>query len=449
MTTSDDHLGSDSQPHGRELSDRASSPGLDTPPFGAYPAGPQFEPGYSADPRYLSSRTDYRAGDFPAPAGVQPLTQTHGGSAVATPLTSAKRTRLAALLVAASLSAAVGAGAGIGAYEYVTSSNGSTGSAIHVTTVPAAQTPVLNGTISAAADKIEPSVVTITVRAGQSGDIGTGVVLDNSGHILTNNHVVEAAAQGGAITVTFHDGSTGKATIVGTSPSNDLAVLKVDGVNDLTPAVFAKSGSVQVGQSVVAAGAPLGLSETITSGIVSNTARPVRSGSQDDAVYLAVQTDTAINPGNSGGPLVDLNGSVIGINSSIATTGSGADSGSQSGSIGIGFAIPSDVAVRVAGELIANGKSTNAAMGVTVAGSDDESMATTTGVTLQTVVNGGAADRAGLKAGDLVTEVNSFSTTSADGLIAATRFYAAGDTVNVTYLRGGSEHTVQVTLGSS
>lgn len=350
------------------------------------------------------------------------------------------------MIVAVSLSAVIGAGAGIGSFEYATSSRGVAASPISVTNVPAAQSPVLNGTISAAAAKIQPSVVTITVRSGQSGDIGTGVVIDRSGHILTNNHVVAAAAEQGTVTVTFANKTTAKATIVGTSASNDLAVIKVDGVSDLVPAQFAKSSSVQVGESVVAAGAPLGLSETITSGIVSNTARPVRSGNDGDAVYLAVQTDTAINPGNSGGPLVDLNGAVIGINSSIASTGSG-QGGGQTGSIGIGFAIPSDLAVRVAGELIDHGSSANAAMGVTVAGTDSN-MSTETGVPLQTVVRGGRADQAGLRAGDVVTKINDFSTTSADGLIAATRFYAAGTRVSVTYTREGNSRTVDVTLGS-
>jgi putative serine protease PepD len=159
-------------------------------------------------------------------------------------------------------------------------------------------------------------------------------------------------------------------------------------------------------------------------------------------VYLAVQTDAAINPGNSGGPLVDLNGAVVGINSSIATTGS------DSGNIGIGFAIPSDVAVRVASEIITTGKSADAALGVTLAGSDSTSPAAT-GVTLQAVTEGGAAAKAGLRAGDVVTKINDFETTSADGLIAAVRFYAPGTEVTVTYLRnGGSPQTVTVTLGT-
>jgi putative serine protease PepD len=420
-------------------SDRSSSP------FDGSPAGPHFQPGAAVETGAAPQRGHhfYTAADFPAPAGVRPVTDPPASVA----LVKKPKGRLTAVLVAASLSAVIGAGAGIGGYEYATSSQGMTSAPISVTTVPAAQTPVLDGTISAAAEKIGPSVVTITVQSGQSGNVGTGVVLDTSGHILTNNHVVEAAARSGAVTVVFQDGSTGKATVVGTSPANDLAVIKVDGARDLKPAVFAKSSSVQVGQGVVAAGAPLGLSKTVTSGIVSNTARPVRSGSSDDAVYLAVQTDAAINPGNSGGPLVDLNGAVIGINSSIASTGSGGGS-SQAGSIGLGFAIPADVAVRVAGDLIANGKSANAAMGVTVAGNDNATGAAV-GVPLETVVSGGAADRAGLQAGDVVTRVNDFSTTSADGLIAATRFYAPGTSVDVTYTRNGDSRTVEVTLGSS
>jgi putative serine protease PepD len=388
-----------------------------------------------------------------SPYGTTPASPQHGASqSAATAVLERPRRRRGGTLVAATLAAVIGAGAGIGSYAYLGGAATSATSPISVTTVPAASTPVLDGTISAAAAKIDPSVVTITVQAGQGGDIGSGVVLDTDGHILTNDHVVSAAQGAGrtSMTVTFPDGKTAPATIVGTSATNDLAVIKVDGVDGLKPATFAKSAAVQVGQAVVAAGAPLGLSESITSGIVSNAARPVRSGNDNDAVYLAVQTDAAINPGNSGGPLVDLNGSVVGINSSIASTGSGSDSSSQSGNIGIGFAIPSDVAVRVAGELIANGKSVNAALGVTVGGRADSSMSTATGVALQTVTSGGAAAGAGLKAGDVVTKVDDFHTTTADGLIAATRYFAPGTTVTITYVRdGGAPQTVDVKLGSA
>ena len=392
----------------------------------------------------------YSGADFPAPAGVPPVSAQPRPAARTAVLTPARpRKRVGAVFAASVLSAVIGAGAGVGSYAYLYQGSAATRSPISVSSAQASQSPALDGTVTAAAAKIDPSLVTITVRSGNSGDIGSGVVLDKDGHILTNAHVVDAAQQQrSTITVTFGNGTNAQATIIGLSETNDLAVIKVDGVADLVPATFAKSDSLKVGQTVVAAGAPLGLSESVTSGIVSNTARPVRSGSTNDAVYLAVQTDAAINPGNSGGPLVDLNGSVVGINSSIASTGSNSD-GSQSGNIGIGFAIPSDVAVRVADELIRTGHSTNAALGVRVAG-DDSGLATPNGVQLQSVTAGGPAEKAGLQAGDVVTKINDFHPTTSDGLIAATRFYAPGTAVQVTYTRdGGAPTTVTVTLGTA
>ena len=488
-----------------------------TPPFGQ-PSGPDYHP--------TQPIGNYHGQDFPAPAGVPPLHQPEtyrgqhdayqggfdpnatliqprpqasaapgpatAGPAAGTTATMTKR-RPGVVVAAAALAAVIGAGAGIGSYAYLGGGAAGANSPITVTTQTAATTPKLDGTISAAAKQIEPSVVTITVQAGQSGGIGTGVVLDKQGHILTNDHVVSAAAsgqqapadgqgsdpqdpfgqqsdpqdpfgqqgggQGGgqsdqaqqssgntSITVTFDDGTSEQATVVGTSNTNDLAVIKVAASDKLVPAAFAKSDSIQVGQSVVAVGAPLGLSDTVTSGIVSNTARPVRSGTTNDAVYLALQTDAAINPGNSGGPLVNLNGDVVGINSSIASSGS--DGSSQAGNIGIGFAIPADVAVRVASQLIQTGSYTNAALGVSVGGQDSTAVSTD-GVTLQSVTADGAAAKAGLKEGDQVTRINDFATTDADGLIAATRYYAPGTEVKVTYNRDGQSHTVEVTLGSA
>ena len=405
-------------------------PGLNTPPFSPESQRPDFPD----EPRIGG----YTAADFPAPAGVPLVTETRPPTAVP----PKRRRGFGTVIAAAAVAAVVGAGAGVGSYATLVAGAGPIASPIRVSTVLAAQSPRLDGTVEAAAAKIEPSVVTITVRSGNGADVGSGVVLDAGGHILTNFHVVEGANQSGGITVTFSDGTTEAATIVGTSPSSDLAVIKVSGVATLVPAIFGESRSLQVGQAVVAAGAPLGLTESVTSGIVSNTARPVRSGSGDGAVYLAVQTDAAINPGNSGGPLVDLNGAVVGLSSSIATTGSG----SQSGNIGIGFAIPSDLAVRVAAEFIASGKSADSALGVTLVGSDSTSTAST-GVTLQTVTAGGAAAAAGLQAGDVVTKINDFETTSSDGLIAAVRFYPPGTKVTVTYTRnGGSPQTTTVTL---
>ena len=483
---------------------------MNTPPFGQ-PTGPDYHP--------MQPIGGYHGQDFPAPAGVPPLGQPSAGSATpsdayqsgayrgqhdgyqgsfdpdatliqpmaqapaapgpAAPVATATlpKRRPGVVVAAAALAAVIGAGAGIGSYAYLGGGAAGANSPVTVTTQTAATTPKLDGTISAAAKQIEPSVVTITVQAGQSGGIGTGVVLDKQGHILTNDHVVSEAAssqggqsgeqggdpqdpfgqQGGqpgetqqgsgatSITVTFDDGTSEKATVVGTSNTNDLAVIKVAASDKLVPAAFAKSDSIEVGQSVVAVGAPLGLSDTVTSGIVSNTTRPVRSGTTNDAVYLAVQTDAAINPGNSGGPLVNLNGAVVGINSSIASTGS---DGSSSGNIGIVFAIPADVAVRVATQLIETGSYTNAALGVSVGGQDSAAVSTD-GVTLQSVSADGAAAKAGLKEGDQVTKINDFATADADGLIAATRYYAPGTKVEVTYNRDGQSHTVEVTLGTA
>src|SRR5215210_5825908 len=374
-------------------------------------------PGSTPDPYYPSAGQvgGHSGPDFPSPTGVGTLNG-YGPAATTKP-----RRKAGVLLAAASLSAVIGAGTGVASYAYLTSASGSATSPISVSTVPAAQSPKLDGTVGAAAAKIDPSLVTINVQNGGNGGLGSGVVIDNEGHILTNAHVIDGASDGGTITVTFGDGRTVPATVVGSSETNDLAVIKVDGQQNLTPAVFAKSDSLQVGQAVVAAGAPLGLSESVTSGIVSNTARPVRSGSNNDAVYLAVQTDAAINPGNSGGPLVDLNGAVVGINSSIAST----SGSSQSGNIGIGFAIPSDLAVRVAADLIANGTSADSSLGVTVAGSDSNAVESS-GATLQAVTDSGPAAAAGLQAGDLVTKINNFEVGNSDGLIAAVRYYARG-----------------------
>jgi len=399
---------------------------------------------------------------FPQPAGTptssgQPTTHTQ----------PKRRGRAGLMVLSLALAAVIGGGVGVGSYSLLSHRDGqSIASPITVTTQQAKQQAKTDGTVEAATKAIEPSVVTITVQSGSSGDIGSGVVLDKKGHILTNNHVVAAddtSEQGGfpgsqtgqqsgaeKITVTFKNGKTAQAKVVGTDETDDLAVIKVDGVSDLKPAKFAKSSSLSVGQSVVAVGAPLGLSQTATSGIVSNTARPVRSGTNNDAVYMAVQTDAAINPGNSGGPLVDLNGSVIGIDSSIASTSETGSGDSQSGNIGIGFAIPSNVAVRVASELIANGKSADAVLGVTIIGSENGALGSTTaGVPLQSVEAGSGAAKAGLKAGDVVTALNGFKVTTADGLIAATHYYAPGTTVKVTYQRDGHSKTVQATLGSA
>jgi putative serine protease PepD len=353
------------------------------------------------------------------------------------------------------LSAAVGAavvGGGIGAGTVALSDNGGGSSSAGLTyssqQAPAAKT---DGTVPAAAKKIGPSVVTINVTSAQEQDTGSGVIIRQDGYILTNNHVISTAAGGaGQIEVTFSNGKSESAKIVGTDPSDDLAVIKVN-ASGLTAATFASSSALQVGQTVVAVGAPLGLSDTVTSGIVSNTARPVTTSdsNNDQASFNAIQTDAAINPGNSGGPLVNLNGDVVGINAAIATDQSQGGlqvpgQETQSGNIGIGFAIPSDEASRIAGELIKTGKATHAVMGVSV----QNSPSGTSGALVHSVVSGSPADDAGLQAGDVVIRLDSQRIDEADALVAAVRSHAPGQKVSVTYLRGGDQHTVNLTLGT-
>jgi len=358
------------------------------------------------------------------------------------------------IVIAAVTAALVGGGVGAGTVAAVDDNNGNTTvvNGLPQSTQTAPSAAKIDGSISAAAAKIQPSVVTIDVSSQQAQGNGSGVIIRNDGYIVTNDHVVSVAANGGTMTVLTNDGQQAKATIVGRDTSDDLAVIKVSGLKNLTAATFGKSGNLVVGQSVVAVGAPLGLANTVTSGIVSNTARPVRSGDNDQAVFDAIQTDAAINPGNSGGALADLNGNVVGINAAIATPNTGGlqipGQDTQSGSIGIGFAIPADEVSRIAAQLISTGKATHAVIGVQVA-SQQNSSQTTAGATLNKVDANSPAAKAGLKAGDVVTRVDTQRIDDADALIAAIRSHAAGEKVSLTYTRAGQSKTVQVTLGSA
>ena len=359
-----------------------------------------------------------------------------------------------ALIGTAVAAAVIGGAAGAGTYA-LADHNGSTTSAsgLNITNSTAPAAALTKGTVSSAAAAVTPSVVTIQVAGSSESGTGSGVILRSDGYILTNDHVVSVAGTTGNIVVQTADGRSAKAAIVGTDASDDLAVIKVTGLTGLKAATFANSASLTVGQSVVAVGAPLGLSDTVTSGIVSATARTVRSGDNDQAVFAAVQTDAAINPGNSGGALVDLNGDVVGINAAIASTGSSGvtvpgQQTTQSGSIGIGFAIPSNEASRIAAELMKTGKASHAVLGVEVA-SSSASSSTSAGATLAGVTSGGAASSSGLKAGDVVTAVDGSRISTGDDLIAAIRAHAVKDTVTVTYTRGGASHTVKVTLTAS
>lgn len=379
-----------------------------------------------------------------------------GPTGVPTPSARRDTSTRRAVLTAAVVAALVGGGVGAATVAIVDDNHTTTVSAGLSQSSGAAPAARIDGSVSAAAAKIGPSVVTIDVIASTQADTGSGVVIRSDGYVLTNNHVIAAAAQSGRITVTLADGRTVAAKIVGTDPSDDLAVIKI-GVTGLTAATFAPSNSLAVGQTVVAVGAPLGLSDTVTSGIVSNVARPVQTGgggSGEGAVFNAVQTDAAINPGNSGGPLVNLAGDVVGINAAIATEGSSGGlqlpgQSQQSGSIGIGFAIPSDEASRIAGELIATGKATHALMGLTVTDAAAAGSTSQPGAAVKSVSAGGPAAKAGLRVGDIITTLGSQRIDTADALVAAVRSHAPKQAVDVTFVRSGASHTTSVTLAAA
>ncbi len=364
----------------------------------------------------------------------------------------------ALLLVACLGAGATGAGLTTLLQEDTTAAPTSTGGLTRAAALPASTAA---GTPESAAAVISPSVVTIAVTGtaggtGRSGSAaaqpvsgtGSGIVLSADGYVVTNNHVVSAAVAGGTVSVTFSDGRTSRATIVGTDPSSDLAVLRVSDRDDLVPAVLADSDELAVGQTVLAVGAPLGLSDTVTQGIVSTLDRPVRTGEAagEQSVIDAVQTDAAINPGNSGGALVDLAGSVVGVNTAIAST-TDTSTGATAGSIGVGFAIPANDVSEVVEELIADGTASHPVIGISVG--DATSTATGTpglGATVQAVTSGGPAAQAGLEAGDVLTEVGDRAVTDADSLIVAVRSYDPGDAVTLTYVRDGETRTAEATL---
>lgn len=311
--------------------------------------------------------------------------------------------------------------------------------------------------VAGIAGRALPSVVTLHVSGSDESGTGTGFVLDDRGHILTNNHVVEPAGADGEITVTFHSGDTAQAEVVGRDGGYDLAVVRVRGVSGLKPLPLGNSDNVQVGDPVVAIGAPFDLAGTVTSGIISAKERPITAGGEkgdgSDVSYVdALQTDAPINPGNSGGPLLDAEARVIGVNSAIRSAGGGGLDGGQAGSIGLGFAIPVNQAKRVAEELINTGKATHPVIGVTldmnytgdgarvgVKGSDGGSA----------VTRGGPGDRAGIEPGDVITEVDGQRVHSGEELIVKTRAHRPGDRLELTVVRDGDERAISLVLGSS
>jgi putative serine protease PepD len=309
--------------------------------------------------------------------------------------------------------------------------------------LPVANLP--NGSVEQVAQRVTPSVVQLRVHGARMAAEGSGIVLSANGLILTNNHVVAPAANGGDLSAVLQDGRSAPVEILGRAPSFDLAVVRAQGVDGLIPAQLGSSSNVRVGQEVVAIGSPLGLSGTVTSGIISALDRPVRAGGEgsgQDTVLDAIQTDAAINPGNSGGPLTDMQGRVIGINSAIASLGFG---NGQAGSIGLGFAIPIDQARRIANELVHTGRATQAILGVIVpAARPDDNAAM-----VQQVTPGGAAAAAGIQPGDMIIKVGDRLIDSGDALIAAIRSQPPGSQVSITLKNSaGATRQVQVTLGS-
>lgn len=295
------------------------------------------------------------------------------------------------------------------------------------------------GTIADVVSRSLPAVVTVAVDAGTSSGTGSGFVVRADGYVLTNNHVVDAAVDQGTITVIRSDGTRLGAKIVGRNTSYDLAVLKVD-AKDLPVLRLGDSDAVKVGDSVIAIGAPLRLDGTVTAGIVSAVDRPVTTqGSQDTAFISAIQTDAAINPGNSGGPLLDGQGSVIGVNSAIATMASGGGSGS----IGLGFAIPINSAKRIARELIDTGTSADPVVGVKL-----DLRFAGDGAKISSVERGGPAERAGLRVGDVIVEADGRILADANEFVVAIRDHAPGDLMRLVLLRDGERQDVTVTLGS-
>jgi putative serine protease PepD len=381
------------------------------------------------------------------------------------------RKRFAAGILAAAL--VIGGGAGIGgaaAYDALngddpsTPAGAATGTGVRTaSTADAPSDPTLDGSVEAVAEKVLPSVVKIDVSGSQGSGSGSGIILTEDGQILTNNHVVEVADGGGSLRVTFSDGTHADAEVLGTDPLTDTAVIQAKDVSGLTAATIGTSGDLQVGQGVVAVGSPLGLESTVTSGIVSALNRPVNVGSDGEGnstVYPAIQTDAAINPGNSGGALTDLNGNVVGINSAIATAGSSL--GGESGSIGVGFAIPLDEVMPIIEQMAAGQTPTHAKLGVSVSdvgaaqaqqepfGQQQEQSQELAedGAEIQSVADGSTAGEAGVQAGDIITKVDDALITNADSLIATIRSYRPGDTVTLTWTRDGQEQSAQLVLDS-
>ncbi|WP_411075342.1 S1C family serine protease [Streptomyces sp. cmx-4-7] len=429
-------------------------------------AGPQEPPtahaAHAAHAAHTAPETPTTHAAHAAPAGgwppPPPAVPSWGAPHAPVPPGPAAPRKRTGGLVAAVLAAALvagGVGGGIGYWAAERDDDG-----ISSTTVSSGDTPASfkrdPGTVAAVAAKALPGVGTIQAKSGGSqgeGGTGTGFVYDQEGHIVTNNHVVASAADGGTLSVTFSDGKSYDAEVVGRAEGYDVAVLKLKNApKGLQPLPLGDSDKVAVGDSTIAIGAPFGLSNTVTTGIISAKNRPVASGDGSggsNSYMSALQTDASINPGNSGGPLLDASGAVIGINSAIQST-SGGFGQSQAGSIGLGFAIPVNQAKNVAQQLIKTGKPVYPVIGATVnmnkEGEGAEIAAKGTGGTSSVTPDGPAA-KAGLKPGDVITGFGGHQIDSGPTLISEIWTHKPGDSVEITYERDGKSAKTTVVLG--
>ncbi|HET8603725.1 MAG TPA: trypsin-like peptidase domain-containing protein, partial [Marmoricola sp.] len=318
---------------------------------------------------------------------------------------------------------------------------------LHVQRRTAAPLPADNGSIPAVAAKVLPSTVQIVAEYGGNaqGATGSGFVMDREGHIITNNHVVaQAATDHGPIEVIDHRGRHYRARVVGRSAVYDIAVLEARAARSLRPAAFGSADQMRVGETVVAIGSPLGLSATVTSGIVSAVHRPVTTGDGGDSSFInAVQTDAAINPGNSGGPLVNLQGQVVGVNSAIASLGSSSGTSGEAGNIGVGFAIPIEQVEVTTDQILRTGVARYPVIGANVRATRRLS-----GALVDSVVPGQPAARAGLQAGDVITAIDGEPISGSIDLVVAIRTHVPGGTVRLTVRRHGQVRQIKVQLAS-
>ncbi len=437
-----------SEPHADDASFRPPGEAAWVPPAGPDPTRPQ--PGTSPYPEVL----------LPAPAG--PSAGGHGGYGafaslpLATPAEQ-PRGRVSGWVwpLVAALALVVGVGGGLAGgaiFQRVSDPGPGAGpvpnglAGVDTTSLP--PLAVDDGSVAAVAQEMLPRTVQISAEyEGQAGGAtGSGFLLDRQGHVVTNSHVVaDAADNDGEIQVVDQDGNRLDAEVVGRSAVYDLAVLSVPDARGRAPAALGRSQALRIGDTVVAIGSPLGLSSTVTSGIVSALKRPVTTGDADVASYInAVQTDAAINPGNSGGPLVNLRGQVVGVNSAIATAGGGGIGGGSAGNIGVGFAIPIEQVRVTADQILSTGEASYPVIGATV----DTAGTEIDGAEIKEVNAGSPAEQAGLVAGDRVVAIDGETVTDGIALIVAIRAHQPGERVDFTIVREGGEQQVEVALGS-